>query len=290
METCIGRKYEYESDDVSWCGDGNKYGGKLVQDVFSAGDALRRVFQLQLIRSDPFVMMSGDVVTNVNLKGILAAHQVAREADKTFIMSCLMTQAPMGVSSRDLNDELVVSYSEKGQLLLYNNEGEDCFEVPVELLLQNEQIIRSDLVDCRIDVCSEEVLSLFNKDFDFQDIREHFVRGVLDDNVMGDKIRVHIEKGYAARITDFRTYDNVSKDILQRYAHPFVPDSNFSNKTRFIYSRGNIYKENVTIAKSSSIGSNCLIGNGSIIGENVVIRNSVVGPNCFIRMLLIIVL
>ena len=39
------------------------------------------------------------------------------------------------------------------------------------------------LQDCYIDICSPEVLILFNDNFDYQHIRRHFLKGLLQDDV-----------------------------------------------------------------------------------------------------------
>jgi translation initiation factor eIF-2B subunit epsilon len=89
-----------------------------------------------------------------------------------------------------------------------------------------------------------QVLGLFNTHFDFQDIRGDFIRGVLAEEVMEDKIRVHItSQGYAARVKDFRTYDSVNKDIIHRWTYPLVPDNNISGLSSYQLSRKNIYQE-----------------------------------------------
>jgi translation initiation factor eIF-2B subunit epsilon len=42
---------------------------------------------------------------------------------------------------------------------------------------------------------------------------------------MGYKIYTHeLRSGYAARIDNFRSYDTVSKDVIQRWTYPMVPD------------------------------------------------------------------
>lgn len=37
----------------------------------SAGDALREIDHKGVVRSDPFVLVSGDVVSNINLKSVI---------------------------------------------------------------------------------------------------------------------------------------------------------------------------------------------------------------------------
>lgn len=42
---------------------------------------------------------------------------------------------------------------------------------------------------------------------------------------MDYKIYTHeIHSSYAARLDNFRSYDTISKDIIQRWTFPFVPD------------------------------------------------------------------
>uniref|UniRef100_A0A0A8Y5N5 eIF4-gamma/eIF5/eIF2-epsilon domain-containing protein n=1 Tax=Arundo donax TaxID=35708 RepID=A0A0A8Y5N5_ARUDO len=51
------------------------------------------------------------------------------------------------------------------------------------------------------------------------------MKGLLVDDIMGYKIYTHeIRSSYAARIDNFRSYDTVSKDIIQRWTDPMVPD------------------------------------------------------------------
>lgn len=38
--------------------------------------------------------------------------------------------------------------------------------------------------DCHIDICSLDVLTLFTDNFDYQQIRRDFVRGLLSDEVL----------------------------------------------------------------------------------------------------------
>ena len=45
-------------------------------------DALRELDQTGLIRSDPFVLVSGDVITNIDLASVIKEHEAARKKDK----------------------------------------------------------------------------------------------------------------------------------------------------------------------------------------------------------------
>jgi hypothetical protein len=51
--------------------------------------------------------------------------------------------------------------------------------------------LRTDVMDCHIDICAPEVLVDFRENFDYQQVRRDFVGGVLIDEEMGNKIFVH---------------------------------------------------------------------------------------------------
>jgi translation initiation factor eIF-2B subunit epsilon len=70
--------------------------------------------------------------------------------------------------------------------------------------------IRDDLIDCGIDVCSVDVPSLFQDNFDYQDLRRDFLYGVLTSELLMKKVHTFVaRKGYAARVRDTRSYDSV---------------------------------------------------------------------------------
>ena len=60
-----------------------------------------------------------------------------------------------------------------------------------------------------------------------QDLRQHFIPGVLSEEELGNKLYVHVlTQEYVARVNNPRAYDAISRDILQRWCFPFVPDCN----------------------------------------------------------------
>jgi len=65
--------------------------------------------------------------------------------------------------------------------------------------------------------------------------------------IMGYKLYTHeLRSGYAARIDNFRSYDTVSKDVIQRWTYPMVPDviSNRDCSESRLHRQG-IYKASV---------------------------------------------
>jgi len=249
----------------------------------SAGDALRELDNLGQIRSDPFVLVNGDVVSNINLAPVIAAHQARKKKDHHCIMTTLFKQASTSHPTRPLFDDLVVATDRTtGQILRYENDcASSSVSLPTALFFEEGHCnvqIRYDLLDTHIDICSPEVLLKFTDNFDYQDTR-HFIHMEVQDLELGDKIAAHvIQSEYAARVHDPRTYDAVSKDVLHRWVTPMVPDNNFLSDTTYKYQRGCIYKEaEVSLARQCSVGMDTAIGSGSSVGARSVITHSVIG-------------
>jgi NDP-sugar pyrophosphorylase family protein len=71
---------------------------------------------------------------------------------------------------------------------------------------------------------------------------------------------------YAARVHDWRAYDAVSRDVVQRWAYPLVPDNNWCAETDTTYSMGRdfVYKEtNVVVSRSAQLAENTVVGAGA---------------------------
>ena len=63
---------------------------------------------------------------------------------------------------------------------------------------------------------------MFADNFDYQDLRQDFIRGVLTDDILGNKIFAHVISGeYAGRVKCLRTYNAV------RYLFSFGGKKNF---------------------------------------------------------------
>lgn len=154
----------------------------------SAGDALREIDGRGLIHSDPFVLVSGDVISNMNLKQVVDTHKQRRKADSSSIMTVVLKKARTMHPTRPLNDDLVViTDGTTGQMLVY----EDDVEAPlVELLAERMQehqsvAFRYDLLDTHVDVCSPEVLLHFSDNYDYQDVRRDYLRNEVRNAVSG---------------------------------------------------------------------------------------------------------
>ena len=61
------------------------------ENCFSAGDALRHVDTLDVIKDD-FVLISGDVISNIKLGEVVKKHKARAKQDKRNMMTVVMKQ------------------------------------------------------------------------------------------------------------------------------------------------------------------------------------------------------
>ncbi|XP_006648090.2 translation initiation factor eIF-2B subunit epsilon isoform X1 [Oryza brachyantha] len=259
-------------------------------DAISAGDALRVMYGRGVIHGD-FVLISGDTISNMNLQDALQEHKDRRKKDPLAVMTMIIKHSKPSILTHQTrlgNDEIVMAIDPETKELLYYEDRADGSSLYVtidkHILASNPTLqLCNNMEDCYIDICSPEVLSLFTDNFDYQHLRRHFVKGLLVDDIMGYKIYTHeIRSSYAARIDNFRSYDTVSKDIIQRWTYPMVPDVlSFGDRQEIKLHRQGIYKaSDVTLSHSAQIGANSVIGNATSIGENCKVSNSVIGEGC----------
>ena len=194
---------------------------QCVTKCYSAGDVLRHLDDNELITADPFVVVSGDTVSNMNLAEAVNAHKRRREANKTNIMSLVFMPAKTSHPTREFTDDLVVAIDADTQQILSfdNTRQQGTFGVGLQLLKEHSKMrFRYDLLDCNIDICSPEVLIHFSDNYDYSDIRRDYVHNEVANQELGWKYSAHIiQNAYAARIQDLCTYDSISRDMLRRW-------------------------------------------------------------------------
>lgn len=112
-----------------------------------------------------------------------------------------------------------------------------------------EYDVRYDLLDTGISICSLEVLHYFSDNFDWANIRDYLLKDMLTHEIYTDKFAAYIvpQHEYVARVHNPRIYDAVSRDILNRWLHPIVLETNLlapMSNSNYKCSRSNMYKEN----------------------------------------------
>jgi translation initiation factor eIF-2B subunit epsilon len=236
-----------------------------------------------------FLLVYGDVVSNLPLEAALTAHRARRAKDKNAIMTMVLREAGAThrTKARGTSPVFVID-PQKDRCLHFeqmpNRDQTHYLSIDPELLSTHQEIeVRQDLIDCGIDICTPDVLALWSDNFDFQAPRKGFLHSVLKDyELNGKTFHTHIiADHYAARVRNLHAYDSVSKDIVSRWAYPLCPDSNLVQGQSYRLQKGNVYKEEgVILARDCVIGSKTVIGRGTSIGQQSVITNSIIGRHC----------
>lgn len=154
-----------------------------------------------------FLLVYGDVVSNLPLEAALAAHRARRAKDKNAIMTMVLREAGTRhrTKAQGTNPVFVIDPS-KDRCLHFeqmpNREQKHVVSIDPELLSSHQELeIRQDLIDCGIDICTPDVLALWSDNFDFQAPRKGFLHSVLKDYELNGKT-IHsyiVTESYAAR-------------------------------------------------------------------------------------------
>lgn len=252
------------------------------EDCRSLGDAMRDLDSKGLLRNDFILISSGDTISNVNLAPFLDQHKKECQTDKNRIMTLVYTKASPGHHCRSLDEELIIATSCQGQLLHHARAVTKNLTFPLEIFVENDSVeLRYDLLESGIAICTQEVPPLFSDNFDCQTMDE-FVKGTLENDLTDHTIFVDVieDQSYAARLHNMLTYMAITRDVLNRWLFPIVPDIR-SSETGYSYARHNIYKASNTILKRKCIlEEDVIVGPGSKIGENSTVSQSAIGQHC----------
>ncbi|KXJ90292.1 eIF4-gamma/eIF5/eIF2-epsilon [Microdochium bolleyi] len=259
-----------------------------VADARSIGDFLRDLDKRNIIGSD-FILVHGDVVSNIPLDGALAAHRARREANRDSCMTMILretSEEEHNTRPPSLTPVFVVDPTAK-RCLHYEEMHplqSDHYAILDPDFLKNPHIqIRTDLIDAQIDICTPDVLALWSESFDYELPRANFLHGVLKDYELNGKM-IHTEivtEGYKARASNLQMYDAISRDVIRGWTYPLSPESNFMKGQTYthLHSRNVHVEDEVTIAADAEV-EDCVVGRDTQIGQGSVVTNSVIGRNC----------
>lgn len=259
----------------------------VISELRSVGDAMRDLDNRGLITGD-FLLVSGDVLTNIDFPKALAFHKSRRAQDKDHILTMILSEAsPMHRTRTKLDPAAFVLDKVSSRCHYYQAisrfERRSTIAIDPEILdeIQNDFCVRNDLIDCRIDICSPIVPQIFQENFDYQTLRTDFLRGVLTSNLLKKSIYAYIldDSEYAARVESWSTYAAISQDVLARWCYPLTPDTNMTGGS-YGYKLNHVYKEEkVVLAQSCRIGNSVCIGANTSVGNNSAVSKSVIGRN-----------
>lgn len=262
----------------------------------SVGEALSDLDKMDIITGD-FLLVHGDLVSNVPIDGALARHKERKIKTKNnAVMTMILREGGLGAHrtmERAVTPVFVIEPS-TNRCLHYEEidplQANQYVNLDPALLLElgdaHELEFRSDLIDCGIDICTPDSLALVA--FDHQKLRggtTGYLSGVLKDFELNNKT-IHVEivdNHYAARASSLQMYESVSRDVLGRWTYPLVPDSNLVSGQSYKFERGGLCKENgVILARTCKAGKRTVLGQDTSIGDGSVVENSIIGRRCYI--------
>lgn len=250
----------------------------VSEEYTNMGAAIRDLDAKGVIKTN-FVLLSGDCVGNLQLNELIEIHNQNIKNDPGCVMTSVFCKAHTKHRIRSADNQPVILLDSKKKILFYENiHNNKSVEIPLKLLEENVADVHFDLIDTHISICSDKVPPDFSDNFDFEN-RDDFINGLLaDDELLRHYIYAHIlEDGYATRVSNIHTYDCISRDVIQRFDYPIVPDLEYDCS----YRRNNVYlHENVNIMSKTTIKRNVAIGRNTSIGSESIISDSIIGPNC----------
>ena len=250
---------------------------------------MRDLHGRDLMKGD-FLVVTGDIVSNLDLGLALTKHKARREKDKNAIMTMILREAGNAdgqwkkkrrpVFVIDPRANRCLTYEELGP---GGDEGHRLLLDPEFFSGHGEIDVREDLIDCHIDICTPEVLGQWSDNFDYQSLRTSFLFGVLKDyELNGKTIHTHIVADqYAARAKDLETYVSISKDISGRWIFPYCPDTNFfKGQSYHLTPQKNCLEDGVTLGRTTSVRGRTIIGRSTTVGEGTEVEASILGRGC----------
>lgn len=260
-----------------------------VSDANSVGDILRDLDKRSLVAGD-FILVHGDVVSNVPLQPVLEGHRRRRAENPDNIMTVVLKSggdAPHRTKAPAVTPVFVVD-TKTGRCLHYDEVHplqSDRYTVLDPIIvdeLSTDFEVRADLIDPGIDICTPAALALWSDSFDYELPRKNFLNGVLKDwELNGKAIYAEIvEEGYAARANNLPMYESISRDILGRWTFPFVLDCNVFPGQGYEFTRGGNYLERDVNLQPATTVVGSVIARKCFLGDGTVVRNSIVGKDC----------
>ena len=115
----------------------------------------------------------------MSLQKAIQVHREKRKEDPNAIMTVVLKQVNYQARVKPVIDDLVIALDSSSQqiLLFDNNIHHSEIEMPLEVIAAHPSLtFYKDLLDCHIDICSPELLLQFSDNFDYLDIRRHFIQ------------------------------------------------------------------------------------------------------------------
>lgn len=259
----------------------------ISSEVQCFGDAMRELDAKGKLRSD-FILMNFDTITNAMIiPSIMKKHKENCKNDKGTAMTVVYKQVAPG--QRTGNEVFLATDKKTSRMLfhqrLHPTNKEAKFKFPMEIFLNSQEVeLHHDLLDPQICICSASALPLFSDNFDYE-TRDQFIRGlVMNQEIQSDSIYVVQlpTEQYAAKVSDWNAYHSVSRDVINRWVFPLVPDMGVCCLSQqYLFLRNNIYRhKTVKVERNCWLQSDVVLHEGCEVDQKSTLINCVFGKNC----------
>ena len=221
----------------------DKLNYKLVynEDFKNVVDCLRQIKQENYITSD-FILIRGLFIINSDFEELFNIHLRNKKADRNCMITSIMKKYKTTNETKTNYDENILIYNEINKRIYqfeptYNKKKVEIFKgIISKENMDNKSIIRSDLFETGVEICSTTLLEQMteNEKFDLQSIRD-YIGQILSDEIYTDTFYLHElgEDAYCGLIRNVESYLKVNFEILNRWAYPIVIDNiDLSNKLK----------------------------------------------------------
>jgi len=236
---------------TSYLGDGSRFGVKIKyvtsdRDLGTAGCLTTAYNEL---KSDQFLVISGDLLTNFDLTDAISFHN-KKHALATIVLTHVKDPLRYGI-------------------VITDNEGR------VKKMLEKPSWgeVFSDAINAGIYIFDQQIFSYIPKDTNY-DASKNLFTDLLEKK---EKIYGHIANGYWRDIGTLAEYRHTHEDILKGDIDCEIRGERRGNIGRDIW-----IGKNVKIDPSAVLRESVVIGDNCIIKEGVEIANSVIGSDCYI--------
>uniref|UniRef100_A0A0M3IQL0 EIF-2B GDP-GTP exchange factor subunit epsilon n=1 Tax=Ascaris lumbricoides TaxID=6252 RepID=A0A0M3IQL0_ASCLU len=211
---------------------------------------------------------------------------IERRKDKNNVMTLIYTK------NASINPVIAVEKKTNKLVLYHRSDDSSTLDIDKNVFI-GETVVRRDVRDTGIALCSVNISAQFSDNFDFQH-RDDVIREIIvNEEILSQYIHVDVlpDNVVAFNASDYEGLLRANRLILQRWATPLVPGRVGSEQ--FISARNNLFfavssDESVTddLSRLSgnyfNVGPNVVFGMNCTIGRGAVITNSSIGSRTII--------
>lgn len=199
------------------------------------GDVLREADALELKTN--FVLLRAGYIGNLDLQRALKEFANKRKRDANLVLDSLLMPAAVATST-NLAQFPTYAVTSTTRMAHFQPPSDTAKRVKIPREIIEEGLlhapdggleIRGDLSSVGVDICSPEVCPLFSENFDWMNLRTHFVVGVLTSDLLGKTISCtivgesHAMAGKFGRMVESSMFINSPDMFIQAKCVPRSP-------------------------------------------------------------------